>query len=176
MLECEGRVQMDRITKISLGMSLIEIIIVMVIVAALASVFIITMLGSKSGDSVDRATQAIHDDIVLIRSRAISTNRVHRISFSSSSDWTVGANITGTANWEQVGDVNRMPVDTYLDNATWTTALGTGAKWLESTPRGLFQFSSGAIPAPYVIVTGLGATRTKTITVDVGGAISIENH
>jgi Tfp pilus assembly protein FimT len=160
------------------GISLIEIVVSLVIVAVLTTVFIITLSGLKAGDNIDRATQSVQDDVVFVRSRAVSTNRNHRIRFTSTTAWVIEANVVGTSNWEQVGDVRQMPLDTYLDDNTWQNSLNNGTWEIEATPRGLFQMEGGtqAISEPYVTVTALGASRTKSLTVAVGGAISIDTN
>ena len=62
-----------------------------------------------------------------------------------------------------------MPPDTYLTSATFVNAGSN----LSATPRGLFTFANSATGTPYVTVTGLGAPKTKSINVFVGGALEL---
>ena len=62
-----------------------------------------------------------------------------------------------------------MPSDTHL---TTTTFANAGSN-LQATPRGLFQLVAGAVGTPYVTVETLGYDKTKSIKVDIGGALEI---
>jgi len=162
-------------------MTMVEIAVVLTIIAVLSTIFIATLTGGRAGDYIDRATQSIQNDVIFIRSRSVSTNRVHRVRFASTTEWVLEAYITGVAppnDWEQVGDIRRMPTDTYLTDATWSTSLANGTLMLEATPRGLFQMNGGgpAIPVPYIAITALGSSKNKSITVAVGGAVTIDTN
>ena len=137
------------------------------IIATLAAVMVSNLSGTKSKDSVDRATQQIYDELVYIRSRAISTNANHRINFLTDDTWKV-EQFDGSS-WVDSSSVKNFPSNT---NLTSTTFANAGSN-LEATPRGLFELN-GADGDPFVTFEGLGYSRTKSINVDVGGAISIE--
>ena len=141
-------------------MTLIEVAIVLSIIAIMAVIFVATLSGTRTGDYIDRGAQQIYDDLILIRSRALSTNANHRLNFASVTSWRIQS-FNGTG-WDDVGDVRNMPSDTYLASLPGTNP--------EATPRGLFTASG----SPYVTVTGLGATKTKSIYISVGGAIDIK--
>jgi Tfp pilus assembly protein FimT len=151
-------------------MSLTEIVVVLTIVAILAGIFIATLLATKTGDFIDRGAQAIYDDLIQIRSRALSANTDQRISFASTTSWRIQAYNTVTSAWDNVGDIRTMPPDTYLTSATFANAASN----LQASPRGLFTFLNSATGAPFVTVTGLGATKTKSIYVYVGGALELK--
>ena len=166
-------VRLRKTLPVTSGFTLVEIMIVIAIIITLGAIFIVTLAGLGSKDNVDRATQAIYDDLIYIRGRAISTNRVLRLNFSSSSQWKVESQDPTTLVWSQIGDVRKMPGDTYLIPSALTNAGSN----LTATPRGIYQFSgTSTINNPYVTVTSLGATRTKSINVDVGGAIDFVNN
>jgi prepilin-type N-terminal cleavage/methylation domain-containing protein len=152
------------------GLSLVELVTVLTIVAVLVGIAIATLRGSQTGDYIDRGTQLIYDDLVLIRSRALSTNTDHRLMFLTSATWKVQAYDVATSGWADVGERHEMPTNTYLTSATFTNA---GLN-LQASPRGLFTFLNGATGSPYVTVTGLGATKTKSLYVFVGGAIEVK--
>jgi type II secretory pathway pseudopilin PulG len=155
------------------GMTILETVIVLMIVAVLASVMIITLSGMRAKDNVDRGAQSIQDDLLFIRSRAVSTSAMHRLNFTSTIEWKIEMYSAGPPEtWTQVGDIRRMPQDTYLTQDTFTNA---GVN-LRATSRGLFDFLPGATGDPYVTVTGLGATQNKSLNVDVGGAIEVKNE
>jgi Tfp pilus assembly protein FimT len=144
-----------------------EIVIVLVIIATLTSIFIATMMGLRSGDAIDRAAQSVYDDLIYIRSRAVSANQNHRLNFTSTSQWAVQM-YNGTA-WSSVAPTRTMPGNTFLTNASYTNAGSN----VEATPRGLFTFNNNASGRPYVVVTGTGTSKTKTVNVEVGGALEI---
>ena len=129
----------------SKGFTMIEVVITLLIVGILTTVFLITMAGSRSQDKVDRAIQSIYNDLLYIRSRAVSVNRDHRMNFTSSSQWKLESFNDVIANWEQVGDIRTMPGDTNLTTDAFTNA---GSK-LEATTRGLYSFN-GATSEPYI--------------------------
>lgn len=148
---------------------MIELIVVLVIIATMAGIFIATLSGTRSGDNIDRGAQSIYDDLILIRSRALSANTNHRLNFSSQTSWKIQMYNSTTSSWDDVGEVRNMPGDTYLDTASFSNAGSN----LVATPRGLFEFN-GANGRPYVTVTGLGATKTKSVWVEAGGAIALK--
>lgn len=149
------------------GFTLTEIMVVLGIVAILASVFIATLAGSKGADNVDRVVQQIYDDIISMRSKAVSANKNHRINFLSKTSWKTEYYEDTTNTWIQVGEARSMPGDTYLTDSSFTNAGSN----LQATPRGLFVFGGTTIGTPYITVNGLGATTTKSLHVYVGGAI-----
>jgi prepilin-type N-terminal cleavage/methylation domain-containing protein len=152
------------------GFSLIEVIVTLVIVAILTTVFVATLAGSKQGDKIDRATQMIYDDLILIRSRAVSTNADHRLSFSSATAWAIQQYNPATTSWVNVGAPRTMPSDTWLTSTAFTNAGSN----LAATPRGLFTFASGATGNPYVTIAGFGTSRTKSVNVFLGGALDVQ--
>ena len=154
------------------GFTLVEVIITLAILGVLAGIFVGALRGLQSGDSIDRGATLIYNDLLIIRSRALSTNQNHRLNFSSKYAWAIEYYDDATTSWVQSGGNRTMPTDTYLTDSSFTNA---GAN-LYATPRGLFEFQGITVGTPYVKVTGLGASRFKSIYVDVGGAISIQNE
>jgi prepilin-type N-terminal cleavage/methylation domain-containing protein len=152
------------------GLTLIEIVVVLTIVAVLVTIFVANLAGTKSQDHIGRGIQMVYDDLITIRSRALSTNADHRMNFLSTTQWKIQSYDTVAANWVDVGDERIMPADTYLTSSTFTNA-GTN---LQAAPRGLFTFLNGATGTPYVTVSGLGAATTKSIYVYVGGALEFK--
>ncbi|MFH1262612.1 MAG: prepilin-type N-terminal cleavage/methylation domain-containing protein [Pseudomonadota bacterium] len=147
------------------GVTLVEVVVVLTIVAVLLTVFIATLRGTESGDYISRGTQQIYDDLILIRSRALSTNADHRMTFQNVTSWKIQQYDTDTATWTDIGDIRNMPSDTYL------AALPSIV--ITATPRGMFLNALGSSSA-FVTITGLGAARTKSIYIFPGGAIELK--
>jgi prepilin-type N-terminal cleavage/methylation domain-containing protein len=163
------RIRIQSVPPPDRGVSMVELVIALTIVAILAGVFIASIVGLKSSDNIDRVAQQIYNDLLTIRSAAITQNRNQRINFASAGQWRIEAFNAPTNAWIPMGDVRYAPTDTYLTSSSYQNALSN----LEATPRGLFQFNSGAIGAPFVVVTGLGTSKTKSINVHVGGEIEL---
>jgi Tfp pilus assembly protein FimT len=151
------------------GLSLVEVVVVLSIIAVLGGIFIGTLLATKTGDFIDRGAQQVYDDLIQIRSRSLTANTDHRLYFLSTKTWKLQSWNATSSTWTDLGDVRQMPPDTYLTSATFANAGSN----LSATPRGLFSFANSATGSPYVTVTGLGAPKTKSINVFVGGAIEL---
>ena len=145
--------------------TLVEVIVVMAIIAVVASVFIVTLAGLKKTDQIDRTSQQIYDDLIYIRSRAVSTNLNHRLNFYSTTAWALEAYNGST--WSNIATNRQMTTNVWLANNTQTTASTN----VEATPRGLFTLNNGITGQPYVTVGGMGTSKLKSIWVHVGGAI-----
>lgn len=154
-------------TNKSRGFSLVEIAVVLGIIGVLAAVFLTTLQGSRTTDTINSAVQQIYDDLITIRSKSVSTNKNHRINFLSTSTWRIEVYNEASSTWDVESGVKTMAADTYLTDTSFANA---GAN-LSATPRGLFVFGGSSIGTPYVTVTGLGATNTRSLYVHVGGAI-----
>ena len=149
--------------------TIVELVVTLAIIGTLAIIAIATLSGLKPEDAVDRAAQSIYEDLILIRSRSVSTNQDHRLNFVSASQWKVESYNASTTVWSQVGDIRNMPSQTNLTTSTFANA---GAN-LTAVPRGLFVFSGSTVGTPYVTITSLGASKTKSLYVDVGGSIDL---
>ncbi len=156
-------------TKKVRGFTLTEIALTLAIIGIVSGLVIATLTGSLSRDDVDRATQGIYDDLIYMRSRAISTNLNHRLNFTADNQWKIESQDATTLVWSAVTDTRKMNTNTNLTSTTYTNA-GTN---LWATPRGLYSFQGSSSGAPYVTITTLGAGKTKSINVDVGGAVDI---
>jgi Tfp pilus assembly protein FimT len=152
------------------GFTIIEIIIALFIVVMLTGFFLYGIIGMRSSDKVDRGAQLVYNDIIYIRSRAISTNLTYRINFTSTTDWQVQVYDDGTATWN-LDKSNSMPADAWLT----ADALTNAADNLEATPNGLFVFQDSMVGEPYITVGATGESKTKAIEIFVGGAVSLEN-
>jgi len=149
----------------ALGFSLVEIMLTLAIAGGVLALFVMNLSGLKSIDKADQAVQAITTDLLQMRSMALSKNVDYRINFLTTSSWRLERNDLGT--WVVVTDTRYMPSQTYLTSATFANA---GLN-LWATPRGLYTFNNGAIGTPFVTVTGIGVTQTRSLNVYVGGAI-----
>jgi Tfp pilus assembly protein FimT len=158
----------------TLGFSTVEVIVVMCIVGILAGIFFVTMVGTKTGDHIDRAVQEIYNDLLLIRSRSVSTNRDHRINFTSSTQWNLQSYDSTNGNWEAVGETRTMPTDVMLKDGTGAGTLQNAGSNLQSSPRGLFTFLNNAQGEPFVTIKAFGTSKTKSLYVYVGGAIELK--
>lgn len=152
------------------GVTLVELMVALGIVATLAVLFVTNFTGLRQRDNISKAGQMLLDDILYIRSRSISTNSVHRISFTSNSQWRIEQG-NGAGTWTVVSDVRRMPPDTNLTSTIYP-AKATG---LEATSRGLFNLNSLS-GVPFYTIESLGVSGTKSINIDVGGAIEMVNN
>ena len=153
------------------GFTMIEILIVVAIIVLLAGLTIATILGMQHSDDISRGAQQIYDDLITIRSRAITMNTNHRINFLSTSQWRLEAYNSTTTNWDVVSDLRRMPLNTYLTNESYNNALTN----LNATPRGLFNFLNGKSGEPFVTIMAMGTSNVKLVNVYVGGAVEIKN-
>lgn len=151
------------------GFTLVEIIIALAIIGILAGIAVVTVAGLKKGDNIDRGAQLVYDDLIFIRSRSVSTNQDHRVRFSSTSQWYVEAYNETTSTWVQVGGVRNMPSDTSLTASTFTNAAAN----LSAVPRGLYVLTPPCVGTPYVTIGAFGTSKTRSIYVDVGGAIDL---
>ena len=155
------------------GVTLIEIVIAGIIVAVLTVAFAATWMGSKTADHINRAAQQIYDDLIAIRSRAISVNAVHRLNFINDSQWQLEFYNEGTSAWETYGStVRSMHSTVNLTAATLTNAAAN----LEAETSGLYNFQNSATGDPYVTIEGSGYSYTRSIVVAVGGAIEFETN
>jgi type II secretory pathway pseudopilin PulG len=149
----------------------VEVVVVLTIVATLVSLAIITLSGTRSQDSVDRAADTVYQDLIQMRSKAISTTKTHRIRWISDTQWAVEFydDTLSTPAWLQTGPNRQMPNDTYLMSGSFANAGSN----LEATSRGIFQFQNGKTGTPYITIEGRGVTRTKSFYVYTGGAVEI---
>ncbi len=156
--------------------TLVEVVVTMTIIAILAAIVVATLAGLRQGDSIDRAVQAVYSDLILIRSRSVSTNQDHRLNFLSTSQWKIESYDSATSTWSQVSQIRNMPSDTNLIGGPTGTGAGTignaGAN-LSAVPRGLFILAGTSVGTPYVMISALGTSKTKSIYVDVGGSVEI---
>ncbi|MFH1018973.1 MAG: type II secretion system protein [Pseudomonadota bacterium] len=159
-----------KIRRLAAGFTMVELIIALVIVAILCTVTVVTLSGLQKKDDVDRATQMIYDDLIFIRSQAISLNSDHRINFLSTTQWRIEAYNSATSTWNATSATRSMPTNTYLTSDSAANASTN----LNATPRGLFTFLNGAQGLPYVSITALGVSKIKNINVAVGGAVEIK--
>lgn len=150
---------------------MIELIVVLVIIGILGTAVVGTLMGSRSSDSIDRATQSIYNDLVFMRMRAVSTNLTHRIRFISTTTWQLESYNSGTATWSAIASPRNMPTSTYATSATYTNAGSN----LQAQANGLYSFQGGSTGTPFVTITD-GSAKSKSVVVAVGGAISIENN
>lgn len=146
--------------------------IVVAIIGVSAGVFVITMSGLRGKNSIDRAAQQVFDDLLYIRSRAVSSAQTHRLRWISDHEWILEYynSTLSTPAWIQTSTNREMPTNTYLMNGSLSNA---GAN-LESTARGLFQFQNGSTGSPYITIETLGVSKTKSIYVYTGGAIELK--
>ena len=147
------------------GYSLVEMMVVLGIILAITGAFIVTLAGARSKDKVDQVAQLITNDLLQIRSLSLSANVNFRLNFTALTSWRVEKQ--NGAAWDIYSDTRMMPSDTYLTSASLTNAAAN----LYATPRGLFSFQGSATGIPYVTITGLGITQTKSLNVYIGGAI-----
>jgi type II secretory pathway pseudopilin PulG len=154
------------------GISLVEIVVVLTIVAALVGLAIATLSGTKRQDNVDRAAEVVYQDLIQMRSKAISTGKTHRLRWTSDTQWLLELydDTLSTPAWVQMGPGRQMPSDTYLMSGSLVNAGSN----LEATSRGIFQFQNGKTGTPYITIEGLGVSRTKSFYVYTGGAIEIK--
>ena len=150
------------------GFTLIETMLVLAIIGVLGGVFMLSLTGLKGGDSIDRGAQSIYDDLIFIRGRAISANQNHRLNFYSTSAWALQA-FNGTT-WSNISTNRTMPTSTFLTN----TSQANASTNIEATPRGLYSFNNSATGTPYVVISGTGTSKTKSINLYVGGAIELQ--
>jgi len=163
---------MTRITKS--GFTLTELMLTVVIVGIMGGLTIATVVGMRYKDALTRATQQVYDDLILIRSQAVSTSKTHRIRFISDTSWVLEYYNTdlSTPAWVEKSSTRTMPGSTNLMSGSLTNAGSN----LESTSRGIFQFQNGATGSPYVSIETQGVTQTKSIYVYTGGAIEIQTQ
>lgn len=146
--------------------TLIEVIVVLVVVSTLAASFVFSSAGSRSADEMDRAVQLIFDDIIMMRSSSISTNKQYRMNFISQTQWVLQYYDSVSSSWVNVSATKTMPSETFLSTASFANA---GAN-LEASSRGIFVLN-GASGEPYVTVEHAHSIVTRSIKVAIGGAI-----
>ena len=147
------------------GFSLVEMLVVLIIISGLVVAAITTLSGLKSKEKVDIVAQSIMNDLIQIRSRALTTNQAYRMSFITTTSWRLQRNNSGT--WIDDSDVRNMPADTFITSASLTNAGSN----LEASARGLYGFVGAASGSPYVTISGVGVSQTRSIHVYIGGAI-----
>ncbi|MCB1197757.1 MAG: type II secretion system protein [Bdellovibrionota bacterium] len=152
--------------------SLVEVLISLVIIGILAAVYVGVFTGLSGDDKVDRIAQLIFNDLVNIRTKSLSYSKDYRINFVSDDSWTVEYYDDDTTSWVQEGETRLMDTETYLTSSSYANAGSN----LQSTPRGLFEFQSGASGNPYVTVTRDGSNKVKSLYVAVGGSITIRSE
>jgi prepilin-type N-terminal cleavage/methylation domain-containing protein len=154
------------------GFTLVEIMISLVIVVLMSAAFFVTFTGLTATDEIDRAAASLQEDLLLARSRAISSSVNQRISFLSTTQWRLQQYDDSAGTWVSFGNVRTMPLDTMLTDASYSNAMSN----LVATPRGLYDLQGGATGEPYATVRSTKSTKMKSLNVAVGGAIEIKNE
>jgi len=153
------------------GFTIVEIMLSVTIAGILALSFMGAIVGLKSRDNIDRATTQIMNDVLMIRSRAISTGQSHRIRFQNSTSWLIerfDAAITPNA-WVVASEVRYLPRQTSLMAGSFENAASN----LEASSRGVYVFQNSGNGSPYVSIEATGETKTKSLHISVGGAVEV---
>lgn len=154
------------------GFTLVEIIIALVIIVTVGALFIASLGGAKSGDNIDRAAQLVYNDLVYMRMKAVSTNQTYRLSFPSNNQWKIEYYDTASSTWVQEGETRNTPSLSYFTS----TSLANAASNLEATASGLYRFQNSATGTPYITAAATGLTKSKSVIVAVGGALSFDTN
>jgi prepilin-type N-terminal cleavage/methylation domain-containing protein len=154
------------------GFTIFELLITLAIVGILTGTFVATWMGSKATDEIDRTAQRIYDDLVYMRSRAISVNQLHRMNFTSDSSWQLEEYDEVATTWSIVDEVRNMHPDINLTSITFANA---GAN-LEAATSGLYAFQGSAVGTPFVTLESSSSSNTKSIIVAVGGALEFQTN
>jgi prepilin-type N-terminal cleavage/methylation domain-containing protein len=163
--------RLSRAIRFDAGFTIVELVIALVIVAVLTGLVIVTLLGMQQTDDIDRAAQQVYDDLIFMRSRAITVNANHRANFLGTTRWRLEVFNSTTSAWDAVSETRNMPSNVSMTAASLANA-GTN---LNATPRGLYSFLNGALGVPFLTIMALGTSKTKSINVYVGGALDIKS-
>lgn len=148
------------------GFTLLEIIIGMVVIGILATAGTVTLTGLLQRNSLQKGTDMLRNDVIFMRSRAVSILKTHRLTLLSNSSYVVEQYDSAAATWSYVTLVRNLPVNVVIRAYDVTNKASS----LEFPSNGLPNFNGKAADPFYTVIYTLTDER-KGIYIEPGGAI-----
>lgn len=142
------------------GLTLVELMVVMVILAIMASILLPDYRSYMLQRRLNGAAYAVMSDLMLARSQAISMNRNVSVLFSASPSSQYTYDDTGVATTKNIQTGSR-----YFD-----VTLSADNKPIFSS-RGIATNAGGTNPVATVTVSN--PAGSKTVTVNIAGQVAI---
>ena len=149
------------------GFSLIELMVVVIIIAITAAIAIPNMSGWFGKKTLDSISLQMFSDFQRARSEALTRDRTIKIDVHMNPDWYKVVYTTNGTDIDIVPQTN-MPQGVDIQKTTFPLSVTANTTWI--TPQGF------ANPGGYVTIYSNNAplaNRNKTITLSLGGAVSI---
>lgn len=139
------------------GVSLIELLIVIGIITILAVIVGVNFIRQRDNQSLRSAAFEVEGDIVETRTRALSRNRLYRMTFD------VGASTYRIQECNEIGTTNCLGFTT-IAAKDLSTSGAAGTIFLTATNGGFigFQLRGTVDPITVVIRNSRGSTATLT--------------
>jgi prepilin-type N-terminal cleavage/methylation domain-containing protein len=151
------------------GFTIIELIVALGITAILLSLGTISIMSLLQKENLAKGTDMMKQDILAMRSRAVSVLKVHRLIFESDRTYRVQeCDDIDCASPEDITELRHLPSDIRIRNFDLTNK----PKHLQFKTNGLPEFN-GASASPFVTLYNATTDARKGITVQTGGAVSI---
>jgi len=149
------------------GITLMEVMVVLVIIGILAAVAAPNMIGWFSKRSLDSISREMFSNFQRARSEAISRGRTVQIQIDVANDWYLVQDANGNVIVPQIN----MPQGIDIQNSTFplnpsnVNTTGITFRGFATTPEGTVTIRSAGAPA---------SDNWRRIRLNPGGAVSIE--
>lgn len=139
----------------------------LLISAIVASVALFTLASLQKKDNLVKGITLLQEDIISMRSRAISLHRTHRLRILSANSFVIQEYNTTTAVWSNISLTRSMPSGIVIRTYDVTNKPTS----LEFDGTGLPNFN-GVENLPFATVIESVTDDRKGLYIEAGGAIS----
>ncbi|CAI09027.1 GspH/FimT family pseudopilin [Aromatoleum aromaticum] len=148
------------------GFTLIELMVVIVIAAILATIAIPALGDFIKKARVRGAAEALHADLMYARSEAVLRSQDITVSITGGADWCYGLNAGGTCNCATAGSCSIKSVAGSTFNGTALTSNFTSLTF--DGTQGTISGAGGTIGTDTVLIgNALGQAGVKLLPVSV---------
>lgn len=154
------------------GLTLVELVVVLAITSILVATAVMTIAGTLPKYRLSRGSRMLYNAILSAKSKAVSLNRNYRLNVINEKTFKVEYDDEGT--WTIDGSVQTLPSDIEIITSP-TDYVANAAQNLIFTSRGMFDVLNGAENDPIVALKNTKTSDEKSITVNIGGNIRINN-
>lgn len=158
----------------SSGLSLLELIVTVVIVAIISSLAIPSFAGLRNEYKVRKASRQLMTDLQYAKMKAIAEVVQYKVSFNSgTAAYSIykGNSASGSTTWTQDGVSRQLSV---ASNPYYTPGVALSANVdVIFAPIGTASPATGTTTPSITLTTTSGGTKTKQVTVLLTGRVRI---